>query len=517
MPEFQDRTQTADRSRDTLLEQPAADPARVQAPGAGAIAPHAQAQAWGAPVDPMVHAPNPQGAAFAQDQQAKGLGGPAPVAVPSATPKPSSPAPSETGVAQAPNACAQPQQQTKPPQQQAVQKPVFKPLPSSLADTVLKCAGVNVADVCVAEDPALVQQDVRGVAIDGRCVAVAPGLLGDQNLCFHELAHIVQQRGGSPNAANKQSCFSSVEEEANAAAKAFELNQPFSVHLKADRNKKLYEISEPNGLQSEKSLNLYIENSSKVDDSGLASIEDFDNLANMLCTAAYNSLNLSYDFPLFECEIKEIISDRYASFDPFLWKMIVFKGAFIGTVSIPKQSIEELKKTIYHEARHAEQAYRAILLLYKTTDLTGAKILEYQFKIGDTVYSYNASIINKIISQKKDPTYVDEKANDWVNLICPFVDGAVDFRKYLENKIKRGRINSRLIEIEKESKRIRPLYSEAKKLKSANASEFLDQLRQLNTESDNLYSELNKLFKEYENFSIEKDAFQTTDLLEKHF
>lgn len=99
MPEFQDRTQTADSSRDTLPDQPAADPARVQTPNASAVAPHAQAQAWGAPVDPMVLAPNPQGAAFAQDQQAKGLGGPAPAALPSAAPKPSSPAPSETGAA----------------------------------------------------------------------------------------------------------------------------------------------------------------------------------------------------------------------------------------------------------------------------------------------------------------------------------------------------------------------------------------------------------------------------------
>lgn len=78
---------------------------------------------------------------------------------------------------------------------------------------------------------------MRGVAIEGRCVAVAPGLLGDQNLCFHELAHIVQQRGGSPCSTNEQPQFSSVEDEANAAANAFIRKEKFSILLKTKSDK----------------------------------------------------------------------------------------------------------------------------------------------------------------------------------------------------------------------------------------------------------------------------------------
>lgn len=91
---------------------------------------------------------------------------------------------------------------------------------SALAARFQRCVQIDVSDVCVVENPELTRQGQRGVAIEGRCIELSPRLMGDQSLCLHELAHIGQQRGGSPNTEKSLSALEEIEREADSAAKA---------------------------------------------------------------------------------------------------------------------------------------------------------------------------------------------------------------------------------------------------------------------------------------------------------
>jgi hypothetical protein len=115
---------------------------------------------------------------------------------------------------------------------------LFRPLPSPVATQFKSSTCEDVSAVQIAENPALAEQGKRGVARDGRCVEVAPGLLDDRALCFHELVHIVQQRG--PAHPPKQASSTDPEAEAVSGSRAILANQPFEITVQSSQ-KELFE------------------------------------------------------------------------------------------------------------------------------------------------------------------------------------------------------------------------------------------------------------------------------------
>ena len=98
-----------------------------------------------------------------------------------------------------------------------------------LARQFKTCTGIDVSDVCIGENPELASQGKRGVAIEGRCIEVAPGLLDDRQLCLHELAHIGQQRGGSPGCDAVMTTAGEAEVQANWVPKAVDAGEQMQV------------------------------------------------------------------------------------------------------------------------------------------------------------------------------------------------------------------------------------------------------------------------------------------------
>lgn len=111
---------------------------------------------------------------------------------------------------------------------------VYQPISSDISSRFQKLTGEDVSSVGIAENPDLETQGKRGVAIDGECIEVAPGLLGDLNLCAHELTHIVQQRGPlkQPSKSKKRSA----EGEAKSAAKAVVADQKFPITVSSSES-----------------------------------------------------------------------------------------------------------------------------------------------------------------------------------------------------------------------------------------------------------------------------------------
>ena len=93
------------------------------------------------------------------------------------------------------------------------------------------CTGIDVSDVCIGENPELALQGKRGVAIEGRCIEVAPGLLDDRQLCLHELTHIGQQRGGSPGCDVVMTTVEEAEVQANRVPKAVDAGEQMLVSM----------------------------------------------------------------------------------------------------------------------------------------------------------------------------------------------------------------------------------------------------------------------------------------------
>ena len=70
-----------------------------------------------------------------------------------------------------------------------------RPIPGHLVVKAQRLLGVDLSGVTLEEEPALAEQGKRGVAEDGRRIRLAPGGLSDMELIWHEIVHLVQQRG----------------------------------------------------------------------------------------------------------------------------------------------------------------------------------------------------------------------------------------------------------------------------------------------------------------------------------
>ena len=234
-------------------------PPRAPLSGLHSVAPWTKppATAPGGPTDAPAPSAAPSPAADAASQPSDAAPSAAPTsappdaasAAPAAVPSPASDATSPTSdqaadplASSAPPAAAPAQDQTTAPL--ATEPPAaasdvcpplaYQPISSDIASRFEKCTGENVSSVCIAENPDLEKQGKRGVAIDGECIEVAPGLLGDLNLCSHELTHIVQQRGPlkQPSKSKKRSA----EGEAKSAAKAVVADQKFSITVSSSES-----------------------------------------------------------------------------------------------------------------------------------------------------------------------------------------------------------------------------------------------------------------------------------------
>jgi hypothetical protein len=125
--------------------------------------------------------------------------------------------------------------------------------------------GEALEPIPLIESPALAAEGRRGVAVCGESIEVCPGLGEDQSLIFHELTHIVQQRGpkaakpaASPSpspslAANTPAseaqaaappAHTDPEAEAEAASAALVSGQPFQVCVSSSQPR-LYEDGPP--------------------------------------------------------------------------------------------------------------------------------------------------------------------------------------------------------------------------------------------------------------------------------
>ncbi|MDX9722964.1 MAG: OmpA family protein [Myxococcota bacterium] len=104
-----------------------------------------------------------------------------------------------------------------------------QPLPMHLVVRARRLWGVELSDVKLIESPELERRGKRGMAVEGRELHVAPSSRSDPELLWHELVHLVQQRGGSradtragdsQEAAEEELRGAEPEAEARAAAKA---------------------------------------------------------------------------------------------------------------------------------------------------------------------------------------------------------------------------------------------------------------------------------------------------------
>jgi len=70
-----------------------------------------------------------------------------------------------------------------------------RPIPGHLVVKAQRLLGVDLSGVTLEEDASLAEQGKRGVAEDGQRIRLAPQAVGDMELIWHEIVHLVQQRG----------------------------------------------------------------------------------------------------------------------------------------------------------------------------------------------------------------------------------------------------------------------------------------------------------------------------------
>jgi len=70
-----------------------------------------------------------------------------------------------------------------------------RPIPGHLVVKAQRLLGADLSGVTLEEDPFLAEQGKRGVAEDGQRIRLAPQAAGDMELIWHEIVHLLQQRG----------------------------------------------------------------------------------------------------------------------------------------------------------------------------------------------------------------------------------------------------------------------------------------------------------------------------------